>query len=126
MSNHPNRQNLYTVVNANGEVQATGCSVREAAQTVMNYDSHDYDIRRAEDGNGFELWTSQFSRASTLGGRPLVKSTIYSVSDDEPAAEAEIFKKVIDHADWWKGCNVMTDAEYETIQAYLAAEQESE
>ena len=89
----------------------------------MEYDGHRYDIRPAADGNGYELWTSQFSRNSTSGGRPLVKSVIFSLADDEAIAEAEIFKQVIDNSDWWMGCEVMTDAAYDAMMAELATEE---
>ncbi len=126
MANHPNRATLYTVLDCNGEHQVSGLTVAEAAREVMQYDGHQFEIRAAEDGNGFELWTSQFSRNSTGGGRPLVKSVIYSVADDRDAAEAEIYRKVIAHADWWKGYSVMTDEDYAARKAIFDAEMAEE
>jgi len=114
---------LYTILNASGSVQARGCTAAEAAQEVMGYDGHEFEIRADEDGNGFELWTSQFSRNSTAY-RGLVKSVIYSVKDDRAKAEAEIYTKVIHHADWWKGCDVMTDADYDATMAEAARDAE--
>jgi hypothetical protein len=105
----------YTVFNNHGSVQERGCTVAEAAQTVMDYDGHSFEIRPASDGKGFELWTSQFSQNSPAGGRPLVKSVIFSLIEDRASAEAEIYGEVIKRADMWKGCDVMLDADYDAM-----------
>lgn len=112
-----NNLNRYTVLNNQGEVQERGCTVAEAAQTVMGDDGHEYEIRPASDGNGFDLWTSQFSRNSPAGGRPLVKSVIFSLIEDRASAEAKIYGEVIKRADWWKGCTVMLDADFDAMVA---------
>ena len=116
-NNHPNRVNRYTVLNNQGEVQERGCTVAEAAQTVMGYDGHSFEIRPASDGKGFDLWTSQFSRNSPAGGRPLVKSVIFSLIEDRTSAEAKIYGEVIKHADMWMGLDVMLDADFDAMIA---------
>ncbi len=124
MINHPNRSTLYTILNSSGDVEERNCTVAQAAQVVMAYDGHEFEIRAAADGKGFELFTSQFSRNSTGDGRPLVKSVIFSLADDRASAEAEIYKQVILHADWWKGCDVQSDADYDAMLAELARDAE--
>ena len=124
--NHSNRQKLYVVLNNQGDIQERDCTIAEAAQTVMGYDGHSFEIRPASDGKGFALWASQFSRNSPAGGRPLVKSVIFSLSEDRSAAEAEIFKAVAVNAEWWMGCDVREQAEYDAEVAALAAEEGDE
>ena len=36
-------------------------SLEEAAITKLGHDGHEWDIHPAEDGDGWELWGSQFS-----------------------------------------------------------------
>lgn len=111
----------YTVLNHHGTEQVGGVGLAEAAQTVLGYDGHEYDIRRSD--TGWELWTSSFSRASAAYNG-LTRSTIYSLEDDRDAAERDIWTKVIHHADWFCGCTVMTDAEYDAMQAEIARDAE--
>jgi len=123
MNNHPNRSQTYTVLNRHGSVQDEGLSLADAAQVVMGYDGHEYEIKAAPEGLGFELWTSSFSRNSTAFNG-LKKSVIYSVNEDRALAEAEIYRKVIKNAEWFCGCTVMTDAEHAKMTARLASEAE--
>jgi len=110
----------YTVINLHGDIDHEGASLAEAAQTVLTYDDHEYEFRREPDG-WMQLYVSRFSRASTSGGRPLVRAAdMFSFVDDDDAAEAEIFAKVIDHADRWNGLSVMTDEDYSADQAEIA------
>lgn len=115
----------YTVLNCNGEFLYGGCTAADAAHAVMTYNGHEYEIRRAEDGNGWELWTTKFSRNSTCY-RGLSKSTLYSVESDEAKASAEIYAKVIRHAigdsNWWEGLDVVNDADYAAFIASLEEE----
>lgn len=113
----------FIALNVNGEIQERDCTTADAASIVMSYDGHEWDIRPLDDGEGFALWASQFSRNSTAGGKPLVKSVIYSLKTDRAEAEADIFQQVCDHADWWKGCDVRDQAEYDADMARLAAEE---
>ena len=115
----------YTVLNRHGDVQVEGASLSEAAQAVLGYDGHEYEIRKDEDGLGYTLWVSQFSRNSALGGRPLVRSAIYSSfnGQSEGDAEAEIFRKVIAHASSWDNQDVMTDESYAKLLADLTPDE---
>ena len=105
----------YTVIDDNsGEAIATGLTVAEAAAEVLTSDSQEFDIRAAEDGNGFELWTRQ-----QVANKGWTQTVVYSVEDDRAAAEAEIFAKVI-AADWPRHPTVMTDQQYAEMQAEMA------
>lgn len=117
-----NYQNLFVVLNTHGSVQERDCTLAEAAEAVMNYDGHDYEIRPAQDGHGFELFVTQFSRNSTGGGLPLIKSVIFSLADDIDAAKDEIFQQVIKRATWWSGCEVMEQREYDLMREEIEAE----
>lgn len=105
----------YTVLdNASGEVLATGLTATDAAAEVLTSDSQEFDIRTAEDGNGFELWTRQ-----QVANKGWTKTVVYSVEDDRDAAEGEIFAKVI-AANWPRHPTVMTDAQYAEMLAEMA------
>jgi hypothetical protein len=122
MINHPNRSQTYTVLNRHGAMQDDGLSLADAAQIMMGYDGHEYEIKDS-DGIGFDLWTSNFSRNSGAF-KGLTKSVIYSVNEDRALAEAEIYRKVIKNAEWFCGCTVMTDAEHAEMTARTASEAE--
>ena len=97
----------YTVLNRHGTVQGRGLSARDAADLILSYDGHQYEVRR--DGDWCELWVSQFSQNSTLGGRPLVKSVVFGKDEDA------IWQSVLTHADKWDGQTCMTDADHEIL-----------
>lgn len=99
----------YTVYNLNSDTEAdTGLCLADAANAMMTYDGHEWDIRE-EDG-AYSLYTSQFSRNGPCGGRDLVRSVVFSYAADRATAEVEIFKRVISE-DWWK-LTCVTDAEH--------------
>ena len=93
----------YTVICTSGHVIATGLTVADAAAEVLTDDGREYEIRAAEDGNGYELWTRQ-----QVANRGWTQTVVYSVEDGRTAAEAEIYAKVI-AADWPRHPTVMTD-----------------
>ena len=102
---------LYTIFNTAGEKLESGLTLAETAMAVMYYDGHTYEIRPAEDGMGFELWTSLFSLNSFGGNNSMTKSNIYSFLADYAGAETEIFQKVCDNSEWWKNQVVMLEGE---------------
>ena len=104
----------YTVIDTNGEAIATGLTAADAAAEVLTDDGRQFDIRAAEDGNGFELWTRQ-----QVANKGWTQTVVYSVEDDRAAAEAEIFANVI-AADWPRHPTVMTDQQYAEMQAEMA------
>lgn len=127
----------YTVLNRHGSVQERGCTLAEAAQIVLGYDGHDYDIR-PDSSSGFRglsgpdderdfrhwtLWTSSFSRNSSAY-KGLTESVIFALASSREEAEADIYKQVVAHADWWEGCEVMTDSDYDAMVAELAEEED--
>lgn len=96
---------MMTVLNKHGVVQGSGMSVKSAAETILTYDGHEFDIR-TDDGL-LELWVSEFSRNSACGGRPLVQTGFFG------RTESDIYDAVCRHADYWDKQRCMTDAEYE-------------
>lgn len=106
----------YTVLDNQGNVIARHLSAQDAMVEILTDDGHGYEIRKAEDGNGFELWVTQFSRNSTLGGKPMVKSAIWSFEADESKATDEIAAKVI-AADWRHKPEAITDEQYDEMKA---------
>ena len=111
---------MYTVLNSQGSVIARHLSATDAMAEILLHDGHEYEIRTAEDGEGFELWISRHSRNSPAGGGALVKSVIYSLETDEAKATAEIAQKVID-AGWERHPTALTDSTYDEMIADLDA-----
>ncbi|HQU16635.1 MAG TPA: hypothetical protein PLO69_11110 [Gammaproteobacteria bacterium] len=111
----------YTVFNSLNAVYDTavsGLSLADAARTLLWTDSHDFEIRRTETGH--DLFITPFSRASTLGSRPMVKSRFFSLSDDPAVAEAEIFTAVVNED--WHGLEAMTDEAFLQMEADFKAQ----
>lgn len=122
MTNHPNRTTAYTILDHDGAVQSAGETLSGAAHIVLSHDGHEYEIRSNKDGDGFDLWTSPFSRNSPCW-RGLTRSTIFSLNVDEALATADIFRQVIRNADWWGHQRVVTDADYVNELAEIAAQE---
>lgn len=105
----------YTVIdNVSGEAIATGLSAADAASEVLTSDGREFEIRLADDGNGFELWTRQ-----QVANRGWTCTALYSIEADRSAAEADIFAQVI-AANWPGRPSVLTDAQYAEMRAELA------
>lgn len=119
-NNHPNRTTTYTIRNRHGDVISRGEALASAAQLVLGYDGHEFEIRAEKDG-GYRLWVSTFSRNSTAYNG-LTSSRIFSLHDDEALATAEIYREVIKNADWWNDQSVVTDADYAAELAEIAAQ----
>lgn len=114
-------QTSYVVLDRSGNVIADDCDLELAAITVLTEDGYDYAIRPSadRDGNpreGFDLWHSDGSENSTRGARHMVKTVIFSLEIDEAAATADIYRQVIEHADWFRA-DVMTTEAYEAMLA---------
>lgn len=110
----------YTVTDG-GNV-TSGLDLIEAADMLLGNDGHQHELRQDDDG-GWSLWISQFSRNSTLGGRPLVKSTIYTLETNEELAARDIAEKVIGSGHWeTSGLRCMTDEQHAAEAAELAAD----
>jgi hypothetical protein len=102
----------YTVIDTgSGEAIATGLNAADAACEVLTSDSQEFDVRPADDGNGFELWTRK-----QVANKGWTRTVVYSIEADRTAAEAEIFAKVI-AADWPRYPAVLTDVQYAAMQA---------
>lgn len=108
----------YTVTDQNsGDVIDSGLSVIEAMDAILTDDGHEYEVRPAADGHGFELWTSLHSRNSTLGGR-LIKSVVFSLADDREQATHEIAESVISRQ-WPRKPVAMTDEAHDTMMVEI-------
>jgi hypothetical protein len=119
------RRETYTVFSPNdSSVSARNLTLEQAACEIMHYDGHDFDIRPAADGKGFDLWTTPYSRNSTLGGKPMTQSRIFSLKADRAEAEADIYQQVIHNADWWKR-ECMTDEAFDAMQAETRADNDA-
>lgn len=107
----------YTIITRNGDVLERGLSAEWAAREALSYDSNTFEIRQHEEGEGFVLWCSPFSRASAAY-RGVSPTFTFSLANDREKAEAEIFAKVIAAPDGtFNGCSIMTDAAYDEMIA---------
>ena len=98
-------------------------SPESAADLLLSHDGFEHEIRAAADG-GHWLWTSDFSRNSPCGGRPLTRSVIYSVEDDLDRASLDIAVKVLKSGHWESdSITVWLDAEYDAMLAEDAADE---
>lgn len=107
----------YTVVNvSSGDVIAAGLTVDEAAQEILMYDGRDYELRRREDGDGFDLWTRQ--QVANRGWR---MTRFFSLAETEDEAWAEIAAEVVETHDAFSpgshGPDIMTDEQYAEMLA---------
>jgi hypothetical protein len=102
----------WTVLDFEGIPLAEGLPTRAAAvQAILTDDGYDYEIRRAEDGEGWDLWLTESSQ-NGAGSHRMQQSAISSLADNEDEAEAEIFEQVADMAWKWHaggGYRIVTD-----------------
>lgn len=120
MTNHQNRDTTYTILNRHGDIQGQGETLASAAQIVLGYDGNTYEIRRSAEG--FDLWVSRVSRNSSAYNG-LTKSRIFSLHSDTVLADADIYRQVIRNAEWWDGCEVISDRQYAERVAEIAAQE---
>ena len=80
----------YTV--RDHEEVTRGLTAVEAADILLTQDGHEYEIRPEEDGVGYRLWNTAFSRNSTAYNG-LRKTVIYSLAQALEQAEAEIAER---------------------------------
>lgn len=115
----------YTVFSHNdSDNHESGLSVREAAVALLTYDSHRYDIRK-DDAGDWRLYVSKYSEASTMGGRPLTPSVVFSIKEDRAEAEEDIFKQVVLTGKFaWAGCDVLDDELFAEMRAQAEEDDE--
>lgn len=97
-----------------------GLSAAEAAHEMLTYDGWEYAIRRVGGQYRLEI-------RNQTAGRPWGDTIIYSLEDDEAAATAEIYQRVVDFTgrdggSWAGDC--MTDESYDRMMADLALNDE--
>lgn len=106
----------FVVLNPQGEVLKSNASAKEAAELVLGYDGHEWEIRLDEDGEGYTLWVSKFSRNSTTWSG-LHETSLYSFDDNIAEAEAHIFKQVCNLSSCWNGCTIIGQDQYDASMA---------
>lgn len=87
---------LYTVAREDGNSRQTDLTAAEAADAILSHDGGQWDIRAANDGNGFELWSKAMNRDWT-------KTVIFSLESDKQKATKEIVQAVVDSSPSWRG-----------------------
>jgi hypothetical protein len=119
----------YTVYSpASGTVYGRGLDVTDAAEIILTHDGHEYEVRPADDGIGFDLFISRGSRNSTSGLGGFVQAwrhnrLIGTSTMDKDQAWREIAAQVVT-AGWERVPDAMTDADYDAMLAEIARDAE--
>jgi len=110
---------LYTVARQDGEQREYNLTLAEAARAILQHDGADYDIRPRADGEGFDLWTRQ-----QVAGIPWSRTSVLSLEESEDAAEADIFKQVVDKSgcDGWRGLVAEKQSSYRATLERMRAD----
>ena len=113
---------MYIVTQPSNGYATRPLNLDQAAAHVLSYDGHEWEICPSDDGVGYELWVSMHSRNSACWAG-LGKSVIFSLETDFVKACEDIFRQVINHADWWSGQQVFAEEEYARMMAEIAADE---
>lgn len=105
----------YTILSGNGDVLDSGLSLESAANEILTYDGHFYEIRKEDDGF-LRLYTSKLSRAAYGSNSSVTGTVIFGSSEDE------IWQHVIDNSEWWSNQDAMTDESYAEMIADMDSE----
>lgn len=117
----------YTVYSpASGTEYGRHLDVTAAAEIILTHDGHEYEVRPATDGIGFDLFVSRGSRNSFGGTRGMVpawrgRRPIGTSTMDPGQAWREIAAQVVT-AGWDGVPEAMSDADYDAMLAEIAAE----
>lgn len=107
----------YTVFNSNDsdEIYGRGLTAIEAMHEVLTYDGYLYEIRSAKFHGAriYELWHSQYSANSTMGGK-LVKTVITSFASGRKAAIEDIAQQMIT-AGWDGRPDCLQDEDFDAM-----------
>lgn len=112
---------MYIVVDSNAHATRP-LNLDQAAVHVLGYDGHEWEIRPGVTWAGYELWVSTHSRNSGCY-RGLTRCVIFSLEADFVKACEDIFRQVLDHADWWSHQQAFTEEEYARMMAEIAADE---
>jgi hypothetical protein len=116
----------YTVCDREGYVKGRNLSAIDAADYILCYDGHAYEMRKVS--HGYKLFVSRSSQNSVGGLLGFTEAwcdsgQICSRSADEETARTEIAEQVISAG--WPGASAIADDVYDKIMAELAAENEA-
>lgn len=99
---------LFTLINHHGDAE-TGLTLLEAARAIIQHDGVDYELRAAREG--FDLWTRQ-----QVANRPWTRTDMFSLEQDEDAAEIDILTRFAADSRRHGGFSLMSDASFEAMQ----------
>jgi len=100
-------ETLFTLVDHNGDRTESGLTLIEAAREIIQHDGVDYELRPADDGDGFYMWTRQ-----QVANRPWTRTDMFSLDGDEAAAETEILTRFADDSRRHGRFSIMSDEGY--------------
>jgi hypothetical protein len=105
---------MLTLLDREDRVLGVYLSVPDVGNALLKAFGHDYEIRPAWYGAGYDLWLTPFAQDDRNLSWPLVRSAISSPANDADVARAHIMAQVVTNADWWFGCKVVTTSERAT------------
>lgn len=71
--NRGKKMSKFVVLNPQGEVLKSNASAKEAAEVVLGYDGHEWEIRPGHHNIGYTLFVSKFSRNSACYDSRLIE-----------------------------------------------------
>jgi len=104
----------YTIISGEGEMIATGLSLREAAHEILTSDGRSYEVREHK-GLGFALWSRQ-----QVANRGWQATRFLSHKTDRTEAEHEIFSTIVASQRFPGHSEAITDEQYADIVAQSA------
>lgn len=106
-------QTTYTVIRPSGSIDADGLDLISAVQWLLGYDGHDFELRPHVNDGAYALFVSRMSHNSGGGNGGMVRADIPpAFAQNEEDAWPIIAAAVLRAHHRWKGCEIMTDAEY--------------
>lgn len=113
---HNMMENLYTVIDNNGDVLNAGLTLEEAAHEILIDDGRSYEIKKDANNDNWVLFTKR------LNDRTSQETCIFSIEKDKKLARMDVFKRVVMEAEavWW-GAQAIRDEWYkEELQGLIA------
>lgn len=117
----------YTLI-GDGEPRS-GLTAEELGREILSADGHTWEVR--PEGNGWRLYRSRFSAASTLGARQTdFIFRYYSHCENEADAMADLLAQVgRDGPCGWRGCanwDAMPDDDYRALCDEIEREEQED
>lgn len=106
----------FVVLNPQGEVLKSNASAKEAAEVVLGYDGHEWEIRPGHHNIGYTLFVSKFSRNSACYDSRLIE-IVHANGNSMEEIEEKIFQEVCHEQSIWNDCTIIGQDQYDASMA---------